>query len=298
MKMRRGAQNATDIKWFDALDFIGGTYPREQDIAEGLRLARECNHTDALWLCALVPEDDVARDVLMKVMLSQGGDPRALFVAFFCGDVPRAVALLAQAAEKGYAPAQSRMASFASSAARKAMAEEAATKHDRLGLTRLGLYLWHGTGCDADEPRAMECWRAAAQMGCSQGQCHLSDSLLESDWRRYYWAGRSLLGGDFDSLYMLFHGAQSEGDRRVLYEIGEACVNGDVLDGRFDRHLDADAKEALQVAIGVYNEGCDTAKRAIECWLGVGRRLRVVKDIRGMVAGMLWEQRWEWAANE
>jgi hypothetical protein len=244
-----------------------------------------------------VPKDDVARDVLMKVMLSQGGDPRALLVAAFC-DGAQENALLAQAAERGYAPAQSRMASFGGDWARKAMAEKAAAAQDRLGLTRLGTFLWNGTACEEEASGAIECWRVAAQLGCSQGQRHLSASLQEDDWRRYYWAGRSLLGGDVDSLKTLFHGAQRQDDNRVQYEIGEACVRGDVFDGRFDRHLDDDAAEALQDAIDIYNERCDTAKRAIECWLVVGKRLRVVKDIRGMIAVMLWEQRWEWAEAE
>jgi hypothetical protein len=36
------------------------------------------------------------------------------------------------------------------------------------------------------------------------------------------------------------------------------------------------------------------AKEAIDCWLIIGRRRKVVKDIRIMIGKMLWDNRREW----
>ena len=35
-------------------------------------------------------------------------------------------------------------------------------------------------------------------------------------------------------------------------------------------------------------------KEAIDCWLIIGKRLKVVKDIRTVIGKMLWENRKEW----
>ncbi len=36
----------------------------------------------------------------------------------------------------------------------------------------------------------------------------------------------------------------------------------------------------------------------MECWLLVGRRIGVVKDMRLAIARLLWEERWEWGKVE
>jgi hypothetical protein len=36
------------------------------------------------------------------------------------------------------------------------------------------------------------------------------------------------------------------------------------------------------------------ARRAMVCWSMAGRRLGVVKDVRVMIAKMLWEEAWRW----
>jgi hypothetical protein len=40
------------------------------------------------------------------------------------------------------------------------------------------------------------------------------------------------------------------------------------------------------------------ARRAICCWSMAGQRLRVVKDMRVMIAKMLWKGAWQWGEKE
>jgi hypothetical protein len=70
------------IKWYDALDLLSGTRcPR--DVAKGLQMARECQHPDAQWLASLVPSGArVTQQRMGKLMMEQGDDPRALWLAW------------------------------------------------------------------------------------------------------------------------------------------------------------------------------------------------------------------------
>jgi hypothetical protein len=68
------------IKWWDALDLLG--LRCEGDAEEGMRMARECQHPDAQWLVSLLPPDvAVTREQVLPVMMEQGDDPRALYIA-------------------------------------------------------------------------------------------------------------------------------------------------------------------------------------------------------------------------
>jgi hypothetical protein len=40
------------------------------------------------------------------------------------------------------------------------------------------------------------------------------------------------------------------------------------------------------------------ARRAIDCWSMAGRRLRVVRDMRVMIAKMAWEEVWRWGEEK
>ncbi len=73
---------AEQIKWWDALDAITAPLCTAKDVQEGFRLARACLHPDAQWLVALVPKEvAVTKETVVTVMLAQGEDPRALFIA-------------------------------------------------------------------------------------------------------------------------------------------------------------------------------------------------------------------------
>ncbi len=82
----------------------------------------------------------------------------------------------------------------------------------------------------------------------------------------------------------------------MVFEIGSACqghvgVADDKLSG-----LSVFGEElwAVQRCVELHMQWCMAAKAAIECWIGVCRRLEVMKDIRLVVAGLVWKHRAEW----
>jgi hypothetical protein len=58
--------------------------------------------------------------------------------------------------------------------------------------------------------------------------------------------------------------------------------------------MGADELYALMRAVGLHDEWCDNAKQAIESWGLIGRRLGVMRDVRMMIARMVWEERCVW----
>jgi hypothetical protein len=57
-------------------------------------------------------------------------------------------------------------------------------------------------------------------------------------------------------------------------------------------HLLGPAMDAVQFHEAV----CRAARRAVDAWSIVGRRVRIVKDLRLMIGKLIWSARDEWAA--
>jgi hypothetical protein len=87
---------------------------------------------------------------------------------------------------------------------------------------------------------------------------------------------------------------------RIVFELGAAFkgyidpIQKTVFRDTFKR------KEirAAQNCVELHDKWCEQAREGIRCWLVVGRRRRDVKDIRQMIARMLWEQRAEFSEGQ
>ncbi len=62
----------------------------------------------------------------------------------------------------------------------------------------------------------------------------------------------------------------------------------------FVRDEDA-TSEAVIRCIALYDECCAAALAGVLSWLAVGRRLKVVKDIRQVIAKLLWAEKAAWS---
>jgi hypothetical protein len=167
------------IKWWDARDVLTGTFV-EVDIDRGLRMARECRHHDAEWLCALFPPGvSVTQRQVLDVMLQQGEDVRALFLSHELreNNSRESEALLVRVAEMGYAPAQAVLSHGSTREVAMKFAQSAANQGDRCGICCLARCFEQGWGCAADEKRTIELYKAAAELGYAPAQFWYATSL-------------------------------------------------------------------------------------------------------------------------
>jgi hypothetical protein len=281
------------IEWWDALDAIVGF----DSTAEGVVLARKCRHSDAQWFFQVVPQDEEA-DVL--AFLKRGlieacpDDPRAMFIHGALANRQ----LVAKAAELGYAPAQALMASIPGCRREQfAWAENALAQNDRNGMYHAACRLQEGRGCTPNLERAAALFERASELGHAVAPLRLGTGFYGAyDWRRYRLWGLAL---ERDSPWaagaLMEAAAEHAGEAgRVVFEIGGALRRAEKRPkGRRELHLTAHALRCVEV----YNLATARAEAAIECWLAVGQRLGVVKDMRRLIAQMVWEDRGAWSGT-
>jgi hypothetical protein len=305
---------AEQIKWWDIIDLI--KHHNLESLVETTSAWFPREHGEGRWLyeCLFATEESVTLELLRERMLVQEDDPRAMFVAAFAWDPETVVdgdewedrydngtAMLLTAAEMGYAPAQAAM-TFRDEVEPEesfAWAQKAAGLGDRHGLSMLARSYEEGYGCEKDVNKAMQLYSQAAEVEDQVGLFkHGNFSFGEDDWRRYTFMGRSAARGHRPGYESLVRASFEKRDRRIQFEIGAAHKRVAAA-WRFGRGLCSDLQlAAYQTVLVKYTKCCIAAKAAVACWLVVGRRLRVVKDIRGVIGKMLWAQRWEWMEED
>jgi hypothetical protein len=306
-------EKAELVKWHDAMDKLVGPSKHhlflDQDIPEGLRMAKECEHEDAKWLVSLFPETTW---MTPEVLLKQGNGPRAMYFAECIapisgpfGALNERIDRLQQIAELGYAPAQAWAAgaSFENEEERFALARKAAVQGDRDGLYELATCFQHGIGCETDEYKALMTLKEAAEMGHPVALCTFGElGFEESNWNRYLWWGRAAAKGNKNAMYRLSHAAVQQvevfkkgGSGRIVFEIGAAFEMPD-FKNRFGRlECRDEVVPAVDLTIALHGGWCRKAKESIFCWIWVARQKKVVKDIRNIICKMLWADRGSWS---
>jgi hypothetical protein len=84
-----------------------------------------------------------------------------------------------------------------------------------------------------------------------------------------------------------------EPSARVVFELGAALK---MPIDMFPMHYSGEELWASRY-IDRYEKWCEEARSAIWCWLVVGKRWGVAKDIRLLIATLLWEERAEWSKS-
>jgi TPR repeat protein len=301
--MKRGAvaeDKAELIKWWDAIDMLSSS----GGVEKGLNAARECKHPDAQWLASLFPPGvEVSQRGMAEVLLEQGEDPRALYLARELIGGATTEDGLARAAKMDYAPAQAAMALKTEDEASFAWAQKSASAGDRRGLFRLGQCWYNGRGCAKDTAKAMLLYREAAERGNVGAMFSYAQAAFgELDWERFYWLGRVAQRGLCGVVYCrairgLLQSFELGENGRILhtvaltvrasFDVQQRSAFGTIL-------REAEHADLLRI-VALHDAMLERARRAIACWEVVARRCGLVKDIRVLIGKTLWEEAWRWS---
>jgi TPR repeat protein len=193
-----------------------------------------------------------------------------------------------RAAELGYSPAQASYGAASGDPQESfSWLQKAAAQKNRDGMFELGMCYRSGEGCECDPTKALALWREAA----------------ENDWRRYQWLGMSARKRFWQSTPLLVEAAESQlqlwesgwDGGRVLLELGRV-FRGQVAQGAvFGMECRDDEYAAAQRCVDLHDRWTSMARAAIACWLAIARRLRVAKDMRRLIAQMVWDGRADWS---
>ena len=131
----------------------------------------------------------------------------------------------------------------------------------------------------------------------------LAQLLEESDPQRWRWSGLAALLGPSNEFLGTF-ARQVErfncgsGSEAVVFAIGKA-LTGQVGGDRIFEHFNAsrfcfqDLVGPAKQAVAFYEMQIEAAKEAMYAWTLVGIKLKVVKDVRRLIAKLIWDAREE-----
>ncbi len=300
LKMAKSKEKREAIKWFYArrVFFIVKNLPL------GLELARESEHPDARYFASLFPGAAPQTNAgAVEVFVAQRDEPRALCWASVClaldPDIRCHEELLRRSAQGGDAWGQVILSRYDDNAPVELLENALAQgEPEALHLQACRLFAQIERNA-AHEAAAAKFFREGAELGNVDCQyeygmlCSSRDSLAQFEWLR-----RAAMQNHFDSIchfvmeavrfVALYDGG---GSGRIVYEIGAASAgSNNTWPG-----MDEKQRAANERAVSLYKLWNEEAKRAVLCWLWLAREKNVVKDIRRLIADLIWEERAAWS---
>jgi hypothetical protein len=293
---------ATLLEWYKIRDTFFGHNHVDQNIPLALEMASSCQHPDARWLSDACAGKDVTTKEDTKRIFSALGqnDPRALCFASLCGN-REDLTLLRRSAELGYGFAQACMTGRTQGEEKLKFAQLAASQGERDGFYWLGWCLHDDEDCEEDLEEAEKNYLLASKLGHVNAMDDLGDLLDESDPQRWRcWSQAAVLGVSWSFLHHFAKQVEwfnsGSGNNVVMFAIGQA-LQGHVNEQArtiFNESFNFDpwigpAKQA----IAFYEAQIKATKEAMHAWTLVGIKLKVVKDVRKLIAKLIWDAREE-----
>jgi hypothetical protein len=297
------------LAWYKVRDTLFGENYVVQDMKKALELACVCEHPDALWLTKLFAGRDVpSREEAKQVFLGDENDPRARCFGGVLDAGPSESANVRslgkqrvfEAAEMGNAFAQAWSVEHLLPD-RSENCVGSACQLERDGFRWCGFYFrMHGEWRDLEI--AVECYFIAAQLGHVRAYVEFAKLLEDSDPNQILWLGKAAQKG-LNSFFLVMKKQMTKfvcggGDRGMVFAIGRTLKRNVDLEKRtifgFWKNSDYDKYMELgSIALKFYNTQMLWYRRAVDCWTFVGLRNSVVKDIRLLIAKIIWDSRIE-----
>ncbi len=287
------------FKWLDVRDTLLGRNERKQDITAALALARDCQHSNAVWLTSIFEGKDVStKENARKVFILCQDDARALCFAWCLADRRRKdLPLLRRASELGNDFACSTLCGKVDEENKEEafrLAQLAASQHERDGFCLLGFYFRNGVGCEKDLNLAKENFLIAAELGHVWAADDYGDMVHESDPARWLWWGRaalrnrprSFLWSFLEQIKQFFSGA---GNAAVVFLIGRALKGNIDMEKKLIFGSDYNFISLIgpaNQAVSFYSSQIKSARLAVETWTLVSTRLHIIKDMRTYIGVM------------
>ncbi len=301
LRMAKTKEQREAIKWFHARR----VFFNKRSFSDGLELARQSEHTDSRFLVSFFPNAAPATsEEVLAVFMGRQDDPRCLCWAgvFLKGETEEQ--LYRRSAEGGYAWGQVLWARYLFTAEMLGVVEKAVAQGEPDALRQRAQCAWEGKDAwggnvgGEDKQRAQELWRQGAELGDSQCQlsygnrCCAEKSLAGLEWMR-----RAAVQDDGEAVLVLADAALSQWANlisgRVLFEIGSAVAA--MRNGNSWKWLNQDRQAACERAASFCMRCNGEAKRAVLCWLWLARAENLMKDVRLLIANLIWKERAAWS---
>ena len=271
---------------------------------KGLQLAHKLkgHNAEMRWLTNLFPlqrckvsrEDAEAR--LGDWCAAHPDDARALL---YLASVQSDDALIEKAASMGDARALACVFDRSSSVEKKfQLARASAEKGDALGTYYLMQCFVGGIGCVKDEGIARELLERAADLGSFSVFCELVENcemkpekrakLLVSFFGLYAFGSADLYS---DLKELLQRHETDEALKQVIFDVG-GTLKDTIEEGKvLGKDVNSTCLETFLRVVELYDRWCDVAREACVAWILIAKRMGLNKDVRRMIAKLVWEGR-------
>ncbi len=286
-------------KWYRARNMCFGINGERKDFYAGLQLARHCETEEAKWLCNLFPpqEEPLPLVEVVNRFKQQGESDGGRSLYWFVYVTPLWELgfhdILGKSARLGYPLAQTSVARIMRD---NKLAYDyclnAATKHEHPDAMYLLTQLSQNGVALMPREQKMAWLKKSAVMGYERAISAYGYELGET-WERYHWWRKTVLR-DEPILRHVIHAASGPQKMDISFELGRILEGG----------LDAVSNEIYEIKItnetsmwhakthlGVYRACCSFARQAMDLWVMAGLRN---KDMRRVIAKMIWKGRKEW----
>ncbi len=297
LKMAKTKEKQERIKWF----YARRVFFDDESYSGGLALAMLCDHPDARFLVSLFPHGiPETQAEVAAVFLAHDDDARCLCWAAECG-ASGGAKLYLRSAEMGCAYGKTRSSKFEwQDVERGALLEKAAAQGDPAALVALARLLQFFPELPECRVRSHLLFREAASLGAADAQWEVGKNLCARDSvEQYVWLRRAALQCVTVALRVLkstaeFHWTKyREGNSgRIVYEIGMGLAS---IESWELTAPTSGGVEAGRQCIAMYRKWCEEAKTGVLCWIWLARKEGVAKDIRLLIADLIWEDRAAWS---
>jgi hypothetical protein len=292
---------STLLSWYKIRDTFVGQNNVFQNIPLAIEHAAACDHPDARWLTEACVGKDVRTVEDARRVFSAFGqdDARALCFAWLCC-LKTDLSPLRRSSDLCFAFSQVLMAQQSWGAERLKFARLAALQGERDGFYWLAICFRDGEGCEMDLIKAKENFLLSSELGHVWSMIDLAVLLDESDTQRWHWWGRAAAIGAAGCFVEQF-AEQVErfrsgyGSAPVVFAIGRAlrgCIDED-NSFLFNTWVVDSLLETAIFAVGFYEAQVKATIDAMRVWTLVGIKLNVVKDVRKLIAKLIWDSREE-----
>ncbi len=314
LKMAKTKEKREAIKWFHARR----VFFRVENFHDGLELARQSDHPDARFLVSLFADapyqHPLACEEALAVFMARQDDPRCLCWAGCVlhgedGEEDEAYErrrrhLFRMSSEGGCAWGRQLFSCLSKDRVQRlAMVEQlemAVAQGEPDAMYCRGDCTWNENGGAEDIERAKKLWLQGAELGSPECQFEYAFwCCTDSPVEKFEWLRRAALQSETFARRLfkiarkdtVFLGGDCAG--RLPYEIG--CAVAVIMGHKFWTKASKSEKFPCERAFDLFKRCNEEAKHAVLCWLWIAKQHGIVKDIKLLIAGLIWEQRAAWS---
>jgi hypothetical protein len=279
-----------------------------RDVPKALELASVCGHPDAVWLSSLFVGRNVnTEEEAKEVFVEHANDTDDLRARFFATVItveedehPIDVDVLREIACLGSAPAMSWMAAWSSGKDKFDWAIKAAVRGERDAFFWLAGCFEIGEGCVPDPAKERENYLIAARLGSVLSMCFYGELFKKTDPERYVWLAKAAMRGVGEEIFsdiveQVQDFERGQGHANVVFAIGRAvkgCVNVEEIFG-LSEPSDPQVIDCATRSVDFFEYQLKQYRKAVDTWTIIARRCGVVKDMRKLIGGLIWNAREE-----